>query len=122
MHRHQWLAAIAELEADGLETTPCPSTFPQPLEKTDVAYQLWNQSTGTESQGGRWAQGRSVDGRGDVQYVANPQPLFGEPVMVPVPPRLHGTGKQPVPPSPACPSRVTATSSTRSRRPCRRRG
>src|SRR3954463_8263380 len=28
MHQNQWLAAIAELEADGLETTPWPSSFP----------------------------------------------------------------------------------------------
>jgi Mn-containing catalase len=26
MHQNQWLAAIQELEVDGLETTPCPSS------------------------------------------------------------------------------------------------
>ncbi|WP_282190421.1 manganese catalase family protein [Azospirillum brasilense] len=30
MHQNHWLAAIQELEADELETTPCPSGFPRP--------------------------------------------------------------------------------------------
>ena len=42
MHQNQWLAAIAELEADGLEQTPVPSNFPQSLEDGRVAYQFWN--------------------------------------------------------------------------------
>jgi len=29
MHQNQWLAAIKELEEDGLEETPVPSNFPQ---------------------------------------------------------------------------------------------
>ena len=98
MHQNQWLAAMQELEQDGLEMTPCPSTFPQEREKTEVAYQFWNQSTGTESQDGRWASGPSVDGRGEFQYLAKPAPLSGEIHLAPAPPQFHGTGKQPVPP------------------------
>src|SRR3712207_8603126 len=40
MHQNQWLAAIEELEADGLEETPVPSNFPQDLEKREVSYQF----------------------------------------------------------------------------------
>lgn len=65
MHQNQWLAAIEELEKDGLESTPCPSSFPQELEKTEVSYQFWNQSAGLDSQRGRWASGKSLDGRGE---------------------------------------------------------
>jgi len=39
MHQNQWLAAIKELEADGLEQTPAPFSFPQDREKSEVAYQ-----------------------------------------------------------------------------------
>src|SRR5690348_4409372 len=42
MHQNQWLAAIADLEAAGLEGTPVPMNFPQELEKSAVAYEFWN--------------------------------------------------------------------------------
>ncbi len=53
MHQNQWLAAIEELEADGLETSPVPSSFPLEWEKRDAAYQFWNLSEGEESAQGR---------------------------------------------------------------------
>src|SRR5215211_4728613 len=68
MHQNQWLAAIAELEAEGLESTPCPSNFPQEREKSDVAYQFIHASEGEESAQGSWAMGRSPDGKGDFSY------------------------------------------------------
>ena len=99
MHQNQWLAAIAELEADGLGATPAPDTFPQDREKSEVAYQFWNCSEGTESAEGRWAKGPSPDGKGEFEYLATPQPL-GENVeeLGQVDPRLHSTPKQPLPP------------------------
>src|SRR5690606_32844711 len=36
MHQNQWLAAIAELEEDGLGSTLVPATFPQEREKAEV--------------------------------------------------------------------------------------
>src|SRR3954454_11259414 len=42
MHQNQWIAAIEELRADGLEDTPCPSNFPQELEHTRFSYQFIN--------------------------------------------------------------------------------
>jgi Mn-containing catalase len=98
MHQNQWMAAIAELEEDGLETTPCPSTFPQELELRDVSYQFWNCSEGTESRQGRWASGPSMDGRGEFEYLDMPAPLGPEPQLGAVDPRLHGTSKRPMEP------------------------
>lgn len=96
MHQNQWLAAIEELESDGLETTPVPSSFPQELEKSEVAYQFWNLSEGTESAQGRWAKGRSMDGKGEFEYIANPQPQGPAAEPPPSDPRLHSTnGKIP---------------------------
>jgi len=98
MHQNQWLAAIEDLESSGLEGPLVPSTFPQDLEKSEVAYQFWNLSEGTESAQGRWAQGRSKDGKGEFQYVENPRPLGPAVEPAPVDPRLHGTNKSPQPP------------------------
>jgi Mn-containing catalase len=95
MHQNQWEAAIEELKADGLESTPVPSSFPLDLEKREHAYQFWNHSEGTESAEGRWAKGPSPDGKGQFEYVANPQPLGPEPIPPQPDPRLHGTSKSP---------------------------
>src|ERR671926_1627345 len=72
MHQNQWIAAIAELEADGLETTPVPSNFPQEREKSEVAYTFITASEGTESSKGAWAKGPSPDGKGSFKYVEKP--------------------------------------------------
>ena len=75
MHQNQWLAAIEELERDGLEQTPCPSRFPQELEAETYSYVYFNMSEGAETKAGRWAGGVSSDGRGAVQYIDRPLPL-----------------------------------------------
>ncbi|MFC4171619.1 manganese catalase family protein [Microvirga sp. GCM10011540] len=102
MHQNQWLAAIKELEEDGLEMTPVPSNFPQNLEKSEVAYQFLNHSEGTESQQGRWANGPSPDGKGTFTYVDRP-PAYtdDEGQLNPVDPRTYGTPPMPVPPAAA---------------------
>src|SRR4051812_14378693 len=73
MHQNQWLAAIEELKADGLEDTPCPNSFPQEAEATQFSYQFLNFSDGMESSRGRWASGPAPDGKGDFEYTAEPQ-------------------------------------------------
>ncbi len=101
MHQNQWLAAIEELKADGLDETPVPALFPQAQEKTDVSYKFMNFSEGEESAQGRWASGPSMDGKGEIEYVASPQamgPRMDE-LDPPVEPRLYSTPKQPMPPS-----------------------
>jgi len=95
MHQNQWLAAIEELEADGLERTPCPSNFPQDQELGEVSYQFWNCSEGTESAEGRWARGRTPDGRGEFQYLADPRPMGPEPELGEIDPRVQGTPAKP---------------------------
>ncbi|BCL38103.1 manganese catalase family protein [Nostoc sp. MS1] len=95
MHQNQWLAAIEDLEQSGLETTPVPSSFPLELEKREFAYQFWNNSEGNQSEQGRWAKGPSMDGKGEFEYVANPQPLGPEPHPPQPDPKLHGTGEVP---------------------------
>jgi Mn-containing catalase len=100
MHQNQWLAAIEELEHDGLERTPVPSNFPRELELQKVSYLYLNMSEGSESQTGRWAGGASYDGHGEIEYVDRPRPLTeDEGVLSPTDPRLHGTPKVPVPPA-----------------------
>jgi Mn-containing catalase len=97
MHQNQWLAAIADLEASGLETTPVPSSFPQELEKSEVAYQFWNMSSGLDSKHGAWASGPSMDGKGQFEYVSDPAALGPEVVQLPpADPRLHGTAQSPM--------------------------
>lgn len=85
MHQNQWLAAIEELRADGLEDTPCPSAFPASAEAEAFDYQYLRFSDGAESADGRWAKGPTPDGRGDFRFVDDPQP-HGEI------PKLEGTG------------------------------
>jgi Mn-containing catalase len=96
MHQNQWLAAMEDLKADGLEDSPVPSSFPLELEKREFSYQFWNHSEGGESAEGRWAKGPSMDGKGEFKYVANPEPLGPEPTPPQSDPRLHGTPKQPL--------------------------
>ena len=96
MHQNQWLAAIEQLKEDGLEDTTCPSNFPQELEKHDVAYAFFNHSKGIESRQGRWASGRSMDGRGTFSYVENVPAFDDVPVLGSVDPRTHGTPPMPM--------------------------
>ena len=102
MHQNQWLAAIEELKADGLEDTPVPSNFPQEREFSEVAYRFMNFSEGEESAQGRWARGPSMDGKGEIEYVGRPA---GDGTRdgragPPVEPRLYSTPKQPYSPPP----------------------
>jgi Mn-containing catalase len=101
MHQNQWLAAIEELEKDGLEETPVPSNFPQEREMSEVAYRFMNFSQGEESREGRWAGGPSKDGKGQFEYVAEPAALGPQmdELDPPVEPRLYSTPKQPMPPA-----------------------
>lgn len=98
-HQNQWIAALRELEEDGLDGTPCPMTFPRELEKLEVSTQFLNFSEGTDSAGGQWANGPLPDGSGVAEYVETP-PAMGQALgLNDAPPMLHGTGKAPIPPS-----------------------
>ncbi len=98
MHQNQWLAAIEELRADGLEETPCPSNFPQELEARQYSYQFIDCSAGNESSHGRWAQGTSIDGKGEFEYIERPTPVGEVPNLNGgADPRWYGTAKAPAP-------------------------
>lgn len=89
MHQNQWYAAIKELEAK--ENIVVPSTFPRELEKREVSHVLFNFSNGNESATGRWANGPSMDGEGQFQYVEHPQPFAPKPILSPAPSYIHDT-------------------------------
>jgi Mn-containing catalase len=97
MHQNQWLAAIKELEEEGLDRTPVPANFPQELEKQDVAYQFIDASEGSESEQGRWAKGPSVDGEGQFTYTNIKALTDDEGLLGQVDPRTYGTPASPVP-------------------------
>lgn len=98
MHQNQWAAAIEELEADGLHQFQIPSPFPYERVKMDQLYAFWNCSEGTASQEGRWASGKTPDGHGEFEYLADPKPLTDDMGLLEQgDPRLHGTPKEPQP-------------------------
>src|SRR3954471_8117036 len=68
MHQNQWIAAAAELRAEGMEDLPVPSNFPLSQEDRDVAYQYLNFSDSAEARNGSWADGPSPDGLGEFSY------------------------------------------------------
>ena len=89
MLQNQWLAAIKELEAK--ENIVIPSRFPRNLEKREVSHVLFNYSEGNESATGRWANGPSVDGEGQFQYVENPVAYGNKTKLKPAPLYIHNT-------------------------------
>jgi Mn-containing catalase len=97
MHQNQWLAAITELQMEGVENLPVPSKFPLDKEERDVAYQYINFSDGAMAKEGTWADGPSPDGHGEFTYTE--APTAGVPMPPPpVPdPRLYGTVPLPGP-------------------------
>lgn len=97
MHQNQWMAAINDLEAEGLEMTPCPSQFPQELQLNDVAYQFWNCSSGVESAQGGWASGDAPDGKGQFEYLEQPEPMGPLPEIGVGNPKMYGTMATPMP-------------------------
>ncbi|WP_077622825.1 manganese catalase family protein [Sediminibacillus massiliensis] len=92
MHQNQWMAAIEDIEQT--QKPVVPSTFPQDLEKQEVSYTFMNFSEGTESHGGRWASGKSIDGQGQFEYQEKPEPMGQKPKLMPAPSYIHGTPPQ----------------------------
>jgi len=99
MHQNQWIAAMVELQHEGLDQTPVPMNFPLELERRDVAYQFMNCSNGEAAATGSWASGRTPDGKGEFTYVENPEPMGQVPEIRPAPATTHGTNPAPEVPS-----------------------
>jgi Mn-containing catalase len=93
MHQNQWLAAAAELQAEGHEALPTPSNFPQASQESSVAYQYQNFSDGELARTGSWASGPSPDGKGEFSYTDGPQDHGVVPMNPPTTPdpRFYGT-------------------------------
>ncbi|MVA75032.1 manganese catalase family protein [Auraticoccus sp. F435] len=91
MHQMQWLAAIQELEEDGLGGLPVPEAFPLEEEFDEFSRTFIQASDGEQATEGRWAHGAAPDGRGDFRSAViaatgeTPEPPPGDP-------RLYGTG------------------------------
>ncbi|MBE7249536.1 MAG: manganese catalase family protein, partial [Actinomycetospora chiangmaiensis] len=85
MHQQQWLAVIEEM--GGYEgNLPIPNSFPQEKEDSENAYKFFVSSVdGTPPEGGRWTEGRSLDGKGTFGMVKN-RPMGEEPVLGPARP------------------------------------
>jgi Mn-containing catalase len=68
---------------------------------SEVSYRFMNFSLGEESAEGRWAQGPSMDGKGQFEYVAEPEAMGLEvdELAPPVEPRLYSTPRQTMQPS-----------------------
>ncbi|HEX8508033.1 MAG TPA: manganese catalase family protein [Propionibacteriaceae bacterium] len=95
MHQNQWIAAVAELRAEGLEELPVPSNFPQKNEHSPVAYQYQNFSDGQLASTGTWASGPSPDGNGEFTYHDGPTTSAPMPAPTRPDPRLYGTTDKP---------------------------
>jgi Mn-containing catalase len=90
MHQNQWLAAIEEL-GGVTKVLPVPADFPVEQEVSEHGYRFWDLSKDPDglSSTGRWAQGRSIDGKGEFSHIADPQPLGEEPHLAAPPPTIH---------------------------------
>jgi Mn-containing catalase len=95
MHQNQWIAAAAELRAEGLEELPVPSNFPQSNEYRPVSYQYQNFSDGKHAAEGSWAKGPTPDGKGEFSYHDGPTTSAPMPDVTRPDPRLYGTTDKP---------------------------
>jgi Mn-containing catalase len=97
MHQNQWLAAAAELRAEGQEELPVPSNFPRKLEHQAVSHEYQNFSDGQLAREGSWAKGPAPDGNGEFTYREGPQEEGRTPMPPPTTPdpRYYGTTGKP---------------------------
>jgi Mn-containing catalase len=93
MHQNQWLAVLEDL--GGLQNVlPIPNSFPEELQKNDVAYAFVStQREPAEDPQQRWTTGPSPDGKGTFSFVRG-APVGGEPVLAPPKPEGHAQTEQ----------------------------
>jgi Mn-containing catalase len=95
MHQNQWMAAAAELRAEGAEDFPVPSNFPLKQEERSVAYQYLNFSDGPAAAEGSWASGPTPDGKGEFTYHDGPTTTAPMPPVTHPDSRFYGTTELP---------------------------
>jgi Mn-containing catalase len=83
MHQNQWLAVLEDLGGVGTNL-PIPNTFPMAdhVKDFDYAFVSTNIAEPTVPPDARWANGTSIDGKGEFRYVPA-QPYGEEPVLGP---------------------------------------
>lgn len=91
MHQMQWLRAIEELKADGLDNIPVPEAFDLDNEIPELAYLYVHASDGANATDGSWASGPSYDGRGEITVEETPVARGARPTLPPGDPRLYST-------------------------------
>jgi Mn-containing catalase len=91
MHQMQWLRAIEELKADGLDNVPVPEAFPVDEEYEEFARLYVHASDGPAALDGSWANGPAYDGGGEVTQQTTPVAEGDRPTLPPGDPRLYGT-------------------------------
>ncbi|MEJ2863578.1 manganese catalase family protein [Actinomycetospora flava] len=90
MHQLQWLAAIEQLQEDGLGGVVVPDALLDE-ENQEHSRTLWGLSDGQHAHEGKWAQGTAPDGAHEFTYLNNPDPL-GDIADAPAPdPMLYAT-------------------------------
>jgi Mn-containing catalase len=93
VHQNMWLAAIEELQEDGLEGPIVPSALFDE-EYVEHAGTIWHLSDGKKGMEGRWASGPAPDGIHEFEYVQKPKPL-GDKASAPKPdPLLYATSPE----------------------------
>jgi Mn-containing catalase len=94
MHQNQWLAALEEL-GGAANVFPIPNSFPQAQEKQEFSYAfLGFQADGTDPVAGRWSQGSSPDGKGELTSMAMTAALGQKPVLGPAKPNSGAQTEQ----------------------------
>jgi Mn-containing catalase len=91
MHQNQWLAAIEELKADGLDGVPVPEAFDLDNEIEEFQHLYVHASDGANAMDGRWASGPTPDGHGEFTVQETPLSYGDRPTLPPGDPRLYGT-------------------------------
>ncbi|SFN27277.1 Mn-containing catalase [Pseudonocardia ammonioxydans] len=85
VHQKQWLKAIEELQADGIEDDIAPDAL---LDVEDQVHNntIWQLSDGGSGPSGGWSTGEDA-----IEYLTDPEPLGG-PATAPKPdPKLYGS-------------------------------
>ncbi|MGM1062416.1 manganese catalase family protein [Saccharothrix sp. Mg75] len=89
-HQNMWLAAIEELQEDGLEGPISPSALFDE-EHQEHAGTIWHNSDGVHGPEGRWASGPAPDGSHEFSYLMDPEPLGDKASAPPPDPMLYAT-------------------------------
>ncbi len=93
VHQQQWIAAAQELRDEGYEDYPVPS-FPLEDELDEVEHHM-NFSDGKHASEGRWAQGPTPDGHGELSYQEGANTSAPMPPPTSPDPRFFGTTPEP---------------------------